>query len=211
MGQRVILVLTHDSIGLGEDGPTHQPIEHLAALRAVPNLHVFRPADAVETAECWALALVRTEGPSILALTRQNLPTVRTTFDDINHCARGAYILEEAEGRRLVTLLATGSEVAIALGARKRLQAYGVGAAVVSMPCFELFDQQDRTYHKEVLGPVLRIAIEAGSPFGWTRYVRHESDVVGIRGFGASGPAEALYQHFGITAERVVEVVRKRL
>jgi transketolase len=211
MGQRVILVLTHDSIGLGEDGPTHQPIEHLAALRAVPNLHVFRPADAVETAECWALALVRTEGPSILALTRQNLPTVRTTFDDINRCARGAYILKEAEGRRLVTLLATGSEVAIALGARKRLQAYGVGAAVVSMPCFELFEQQDRTYHKEVLGPVLRIAIEAGSPFGWTRYVRHESDVVGMRGFGASGPAEALYQHFGITAERVVEVVRKRL
>jgi len=211
MGQRVILVLTHDSIGLGEDGPTHQPIEHLAALRAVPNLQVFRPADAVETAECWALALVRTEGPSILALTRQNLPTVRTTLDDVNRCARGAYILEEAEGRRLVTLLATGSEVAIALGARKRLQAYGVGAAVVSMPCFELFERQDRTYRKEVLGSVLRIAIEAGSPFGWTRYVRHESDVIGMRGFGASGPAEALYQHFGITAERVVEAVRKRL
>ena len=211
MRLRVILVLTHDSIGLGEDGPTHQPIEHLAALRAMPNLHVFRPADAVETAECWALALVRTEGPSILALSRQNLPTVRTTFDDVNRCARGAYILEEAEGRRLVTLLATGSEVAIALGARKRLQAYGVGTAVVSMPCFELFEQQDPTYRREVLGSVLRIAIEAGSPFGWTRYVRHESDVVGMRSFGASGPAEALYQHFGITAERVVEVVRKRL
>jgi transketolase len=211
MGQRVIFVLTHDSIGLGEDGPTHQPIEHLAALRAVPNLHVFRPADAVETAECWALALVRTEGPSVLALTRQNLPTVRTTLDEVNRCARGAYILEEAEGRRLVTLLATGSEVAIALGARKRLQAYGVGTAVVSIPCFELFERQDRTYRKEVLGSVLRVAIEAGSPFGWTRYVRHESDVVGMRSFGASGPAEALYQHFGITAERVVEVVRKRL
>ena len=211
MSQRVIFVLTHDSIGLGGDGPTHQPIEHLAALRAMPNLHVFRPADAVETAECWALALVRTDGPSILALSRQNLPTVRTTFDDVNHCARGAYVLEEAEGRRLVTLLATGSEVAIAVSARKRLQAYGVGTAVVSMPCFELFDQQDLTYRKEVLGSAPRIAIEAGSPFGWTRYVRYEDDVIGMRTFGASAPAEALYQHFGITAERVVEVVRKRL
>jgi transketolase len=211
MAQRVILVLTHDSIGLGEDGPTHQPIEHLAALRAMPNLQVFRPADATETAECWALALVRTEGPSVLALSRQNLPAVRATFDDVNRCARGAYVLEEAEGRRMATLLATGSEVAIALGARKRLQAYGVGTAVVSMPCFELFEQQDPTYRREVLGSTLRIGIEAGSPFGWTRYVRHEDDVVGMRSFGASGPAEALYQHFGITAERVVEVVRKRL
>jgi transketolase len=211
MGQRVIFVLTHDSIGLGEDGPTHQPIEHLAALRAVPNLHVFRPADAVETAECWALALVRTDGPSMLALSRQSVPTVRAAFDDVNRCARGAYVLEEAEGRRLVTLLATGSEIAIALGARKRLQAYGVGTAVVSMPCFELFDQQDPTYRKEVLGFVLRIAIEAGSPFGWTRYVRSEDDVIGMRGFGASAPAQDLYQHFGITSERAVEIVRKRL
>ena len=211
MGQRVILVLTHDSIGLGEDGPTHQPIEHLAALRAMPNLHVFRPADATETAECWALALARTEGPSVLALSRQNLPTVRTTFDQINRCARGAYVLEEAEGPRLATLLATGSEVALALGARERLQAEGVGAAVVSMPCFELFERQDLAYRREVLGSAPRIAIEAGSPFGWTRYVRHEDDVVGMRGFGASGPAEALYHHFGITSERVVEVVRERL
>jgi transketolase len=211
MGQRVILVLTHDSIGLGEDGPTHQPIEHLAALRAMPNLHVFRPADATETAECWALALARTEGPSVLALSRQNLPTVRTTFDDVNRCARGAYVLEEAEGPRLATLLATGSEVALALGARERLQAEGVGAAVVSMPCFELFERQDLAYRREVLGSAPRIAIEAGSPFGWTRYVRHEDDVVGMRGFGASGPAEALYRHFGITSERVVEVVRERL
>ena len=211
MGQRVILVLTHDSIGLGEDGPTHQPIEHLAALRAMPNLHVFRPADATEAAECWALALVRTDGPSVLALSRQNLPTVRTTFDDVNRCARGAYVLEEAEGPRLATLLATGSEVALALGARERLQAEGVGAAVVSMPCFELFERQDLAYRREVLGSAPRIAIEAGSPFGWTRYVRHEDDVVGMRGFGASGPAEALYRHFGITSERVVEVVRERL
>jgi transketolase len=211
MGQRVIFVLTHDSIGLGEDGPTHQPIEHLAALRAMPNLFVFRPADAVETAECWALALVRADGPSALALSRQNVPTVRTTFDEVNRSARGAYLLEQADGRRLVTLLATGSEVAIAVQARKRLQAYGVGCAVVSMPCFELFDQQDLTYRKEVLGSGLRIAVEAGSPFGWTRYVRQEDDVIGMRSFGASGPAEALYAHFGITAERVVELVRKRL
>jgi transketolase len=211
MGRRVIFVLTHDSIGLGEDGPTHQPIEHLAALRAIPNLFVFRPADPVETAECWALALARADGPSALALSRQNVPTVRITFDEVNRCASGAYVLEEADGRRMVTLLATGSEVAIALKARTRLQAYGVGCAVVSMPCFELFDQQDSTYRREVLGSGLRIAVEAASPFGWTRYVRQEDDVIGMRGFGASAPAEALYAHFGITAERVVEFVRKRL
>ena len=211
MRQRVIFVLTHDSIGLGEDGPTHQPVEQLAALRAIPNLHVFRPADAVETAECWALALVREDGPSVLALTRQNLPAVRTTFEDVNRSARGAYVLEEAEGRRVVTLLATGSEVALALQARARLQAYGIGCAVVSMPCFQLFDQQDLTYRKEVLGVGLRIAIEAAAPFGWTRYVRQEDDVVGMRSFGASAPYEKLYKHFGITPERIVELVRKRL
>ena len=211
MRQRVIFVLTHDSIGLGEDGPTHQPVEQLAALRAIPGLFVFRPADAVETAECWALALVRADGPSTLVLTRQGVPALRTTADEVNRSARGAYVLEEADGRRMVTLLATGSEVAIAVQARKRLQAYGVGCAVVSMPCFELFDQQDETYRKEVLGAGLRIAIEAASPFGWTRYVRQEDDVVGMRSFGASAPAEALYAHFGITPERVVELVRKRL
>ena len=211
MGQRVIFVLTHDSIGLGEDGPTHQPVEHLAALRAIPGLFVFRPADAVETAECWASALVRADGPSALVLTRQGLPALRTTADEVNRSARGGYVLEQADGRRMVTLLATGSEVSIAVQARKRLQAYGVGCAVASMPCFELFDQQDETYRKEVLGGGLRIAIEAASPFGWTRYVRQEDDVVGMRGFGASATAEALYAHFGITPERVVELVRKRL
>jgi transketolase len=211
MRQRVIFVLTHDSIGLGEDGPTHQPIEHLAALRAIPDLHVFRPADAVETAECWALALDRSDGPSVLALSRQNLPAVRTVPDDVNRCARGAYVLEDAEGRRMVSLLATGSEVAIALDARKRLHAYGVGCRVVSMPCFELFDQQDQSYRKEVLGPGLRIAIEAAAPFGWTRYVDREDDVIGMRGFGASAPAKDLYEHFGMTPEWVVELVRRRL
>ncbi len=211
MRQRVILVLTHDSIGLGEDGPTHQPVEQLAALRAIPNLHVFRPADAVETAECWALALVREDGPSALVLTRQNLPALRTSFDDVNRSAQGAYVLAEAEGRRAVTLLATGSEVALASEARTRLQAFGVGCAVVSMPCWELFEQQDLTYRKEVLGAGLRIAVEAAAPFGWTRYVRREADVVGMTGFGASGPYQELYQHFGITSERIVELVRKRL
>jgi transketolase len=211
MGQRVILVFTHDSIGLGEDGPTHQPIEQLAALRAIPNLAVFRPADAVETAECWALALVREDGPSALALTRQNLPTLRTAADQVNRCARGAYVLAEAEGRRAVTLLATGSEVAIANDARTRLQAYGIGCAVVSMPCWELFEAQDLTYRKEVLGNGLRIGVEAAGAFGWTRYVRSEDDFVGMRSFGASAPAGELYQHFGITPEAIVELVRKRL
>jgi transketolase len=211
MRQRVIFVLTHDSIGLGEDGPTHQPIEHLAALRAIPHLHVMRPADAVETAECWALALARDDGPSALALSRQNVAAVRTEFDDGNRSARGAYVLAEAEGRRTATLLATGSEVALALEARKRLQADGVGSAVVSMPCFELFDQQDLTYRNDVLGSGLRVAIEAASPFGWTRYVGSEDDVIGMRDFGASAPAAELYDHFGITPERVVELVRRRL
>jgi transketolase len=211
MRQRVIFVLTHDSIGLGEDGPTHQPVEQLAALRAIPDLHVFRPADAVETAECWALALDRRDGPSALALSRQNLPPVRTVHDDVNRCARGAYVLEEAEGSRMVSLLATGSEVAIALEARKRLQAFGVGCRVVSLPCFELFDQQDPAYRKEVLGPGLKVAIEAATPFGWTRYVRNEDDMIGMRSFGASAPAKELYDHFGIAPERVVELVRRRL
>ncbi|MGH6914598.1 MAG: transketolase-like TK C-terminal-containing protein, partial [Geminicoccales bacterium] len=211
MRQPVIYVWTHDSIGLGEDGPTHQPIEQLAALRAMPNLYVFRPADAIETAECWSLALVREDGPSLLALTRQNLPPVRTVHDEVNRCARGAYLLAEAEGRRLVTLLASGSEVGIALEARRRLQAYGVGTAVVSMPCFELFDEQDPTYRREVLGGGLRVAVEAAASFGWTRYVHRESDVVGMTGFGASGRYEDLYLHFGVTAERVVELVRRRL
>jgi transketolase len=210
MGQRVVFVMTHDSIGLGEDGPTHQPIEHLAALRAMPNLWVMRPADPIETAECWALAIAREDGPSLLALSRQNVPTVRGA-DDVNRCARGAYVLAEAEGRRRLSLLATGTEVSIALKARERLQAFGVGCAVVSMPCFELFDRQDEAYRAEVLGSGVRIAIEAASPYGWARYVGDEGNVVGMMGFGASAPAAKLYDHFGITAERVVELARRRL
>jgi transketolase len=210
MGQRVVYVMTHDSIGLGEDGPTHQPIEHLAALRAMPNLWVMRPADPIETAECWALALAREDGPSLLALSRQNVPTVRGA-DDVNRCAKGAYVLAEAEGRRRLSLLATGTEVSIALKARERLQAFGVGCAVVSVPCFELFDRQDEAYRTEVLGSGPRIAVEAASPYGWARYVGQESNVVGMMGFGASAPAAKLYDHFGITADRVVELARRRL
>jgi transketolase len=205
MGLRVIYVLTHDSIGLGEDGPTHQPVEHLASLRAMPNLDVYRPADAVETAECWALALTRRDGPSVLALSRQTLPAVRTVHSTGNLSERGAYILADATGKRAVTILATGSEVQIALDAKTRLDDLGFPTAVVSMPCQERFEQQPEDYRANVLGSAPRLAIEAASPFGWTRYVKSEDDVVGMAGFGASAPAEDLYQHFGITAEALVE------
>jgi transketolase len=212
MGQRVVYVMTHDSIGLGEDGPTHQPVEHLASLRAIPNLLVFRPADTVETAECWALALADAGRPSILALTRQALPTVRTTHADENLCARGGYILVPAEGSRRVTLIASGSEVAIALEARDKLQADGIGAAVVSLPCWELFEAQTPAYRHAVLGPgAVRVAIEAASPFGWERHVGAGGAVIGMSGFGASAPAEDLYAHFGITADAAVLAAKARL
>ncbi len=207
----VILVATHDSIGLGEDGPTHQPVEHLAALRAIPNLWVLRPADAVETAECWQVMLERRDGPCVIALTRQNVPAVRTEHVDENLCARGGYVLAEADGARDVTLLATGSEVAIALEARDRLAREGIRAAVVSLPCFELFDRQPEAYRAAVLGSAPRIAVEAAVPFGWTRYVASEADVVGMRSFGASAPYKDLYAHFGITAEAVAEKAKAKL
>ncbi|MEX2454564.1 MAG: transketolase [Rhodospirillaceae bacterium] len=211
MGQRVVHVLTHDSIGLGEDGPTHQPVEHLAALRAIPNLDVFRPADAVEAAECWQLALERRDGPSAMALTRQNLPTLRTAHTDENLCARGAYVLADADGARRATILATGSEVEIAMAAREALQAGGVPTAVVSMPCWELFAAQDAGYRASVLGDGVRVAVEAAIGFGWERWTGPEGGFVGMTGFGASGPAEELYAHFGITAEAVAAAVRERL
>ncbi len=211
MGQRVIYVMTHDSIGLGEDGPTHQPVEHLAMLRAIPNMDVFRPADAVETAECWALALARSNGPSVMVLSRQGLPALRDGGDD-NLCARGAYVLAEASGERRATLLATGSEVQMALAARERLEADGVATAVVSMPCWERFAIQELDYRDSVLGPgTVRIAVEAAIPFGWDRWVGPEGAVVGMTGFGASAPAGDLYEHFGITAENVVKEVTARL
>ncbi len=209
MHQRVILVGTHDSIGLGEDGPTHQPVEHLASLRAMPNLWLFRPADAVETAECWQVALERTDGPSVLALTRQTVPPVRLEQEEENLCAYGGYVLAEADGPRDVTILATGSEVAIGLEARRLLADEGVRAAVVSLPCFELFARQDPAWKNRVLGEAPRIAVEAAVPFGWTRFVADEEDVIGMRSFGASAPCAELYTHFGITAEAVVARARK--
>ena len=204
MEQRVVYVMTHDSIGLGEDGPTHQPVEHLASLRAIPNLRVFRPADGVETAECWELVLAERHAPSLLALTRQGLPTVRSGPQTENRTARGAYVLAESDGPRQVTLLATGSEVEIALAAREALSAEGIAAAVVSMPCWLLFDRQDAGYRAAVLGSVPRVAVEAASPFGWERYLGPSGTMIGMPGFGASAPAEQLYPHFGITAEKVV-------
>ncbi len=210
MRQRVIHVLTHDSIGLGEDGPTHQPVEHLASLRAMPNVHMFRPADAMETAECWELAIRRTDGPSLLALSRQSLPTLRTDTAE-NRCARGGYVLAEAEGARQVTILSTGSEVTIAMKGRELLAAEGIAAAVVSLPCWELFSQQDEAYRAGVLGSAPRIGIEAASPFGWDRWLGPDGVFIGMTGFGASAPAEELYKHFGITAEAIVAAAKKKL
>jgi transketolase len=211
MGQRVVFVMTHDSIGLGEDGPTHQPVEHLAGLRATPGLLVLRPADTVETAECWALALQNRNGPSVIALTRQALPTVRTVHADDNLCARGGYVLAPAEGERRATLIATGSEVAIALEARAKLQAEGIGTAVASLPCWELFDRQPESYRAEVLGTGARVGVEAAAPFGWERYLGARGTFVGMTTFGASAPYTDLYKHFGITAEAVVRAAKALL
>ena len=207
-----VFVMTHDSIGLGEDGPTHQPVEHLAISRATPNTLVFRPADTVETAEAWEVALTQKGTPSVLSLTRQNLPTVRREHKTNNLTSKGAYVLAEAEGKRQVILIATGSEVEIALAARDALQAEGIGTRVVSMPCMELFAQQDEAYRKRVLpaGPV-RVGIEAATRLGgWDRWLLGERGreakqaFVGMDSFGASAPAEVLYEKFGITAENVV-------
>ncbi len=211
MRQRVIHVLTHDSIGLGEDGPTHQPVEHLASLRAMPNVHMFRPADAMETAECWELAIRRTDGPSLLALSRQGLPTLRSDTAE-NRCARGGYVLAEATGGpRQATLIATGSEVALAMTARELLAADGIRAAVVSLPCWELFAAQDAGYREDVLGEAPRVGIEAGVSFGWDRWLGADGVFIGMHGFGASAPEGELYRHFGITAEATAAAVRKRL
>jgi len=211
MHQRVIYVMTHDSIGLGEDGPTHQPVEHLAALRAIPNLLVFRPCDTMETAECWALALTAKDQPSIIVLTRQPLPLLRADAAVANHCARGGYVIRPAEGTRKVTLMATGSEVEIAVAAREKLQAEGIGAAVVSLPSWELFEQQPESYRKEVLGDGVRIAIEAAGGFGWDRYLGDKGAFIGMKGFGASAPIDELYKHFGITADAAVAAAKARL
>ncbi|MCW5752902.1 MAG: transketolase, partial [Alphaproteobacteria bacterium] len=213
MEQRVVYVMTHDSIGLGEDGPTHQPVEHLAALRAIPNLNVFRPADAMETAECWELALDARSTPSVIALSRQDLPALRADADQGNRSARGAYELAPADGGPArVTFFASGSEVEIALGARARLQEEGIGARVVSVPCFELFFAQDDGYREAVLGPgTARVAIEAGIRMGWDAFIGLKGGFVGMQGFGASGPYKALYEHFGITVDAAVAAAKARL
>ena len=218
MGVPVVYVMTHDSIGLGEDGPTHQPVEHLAMLRATPNTLVFRPADTVETAEAWECALQQTSTPSVLALSRQNLPTVRTEHKNNNLVSKGAYVLAEAEGKRQVILMATGSEVSIAMAARDQLQAQGIGTRVVSMPCMELFAQQDEKYRKRVLpaGPV-RIAIEAAVQQGWDRWLVGErgreakAAFIGMDGFGASAPDKVLYEKFGITADAAATKAKELL
>ncbi len=209
---RVIHVMTHDSIGLGEDGTTHQPVEHLAALRAIPNLLVLRPADGVETAECWEIALKEKTRPTLMALSRQNLATLRVEHTEANLSARGAYVLKESEGRAQVTFLATGSEVEIAVAAREILQQQNIGARVVSMPSTELFDAQDEDYRTKVLGSgTVKVAIEAASPFGWERYIGPSGAFVGMHGFGASAPYKVLYKEFGITAEAAAEAALARL
>ncbi|MBI1217555.1 MAG: transketolase [Rhodobacteraceae bacterium] len=218
MGVPTIYVMTHDSIGQGEDGPTHQPIEHLAICRATPNTWLFRPADTIETAEAYELALNATKTPSVLALSRQNLPTLRTEHTSKNLTAQGAYVLAEATGKRQAILIATGSEVQIALKARELLEAEGIGTRVVSMPCMELFAEQPESYRRKVLpaGPV-RVAIEAAGSFGWDRWLSGErgrtgkSGFIGMKGFGASAPAEKLYIEFGITAEATVAEVKSLL
>jgi transketolase len=208
---RVVYVMTHDSIGLGEDGPTHQPVEHVMSLRMIPNLAVYRPADAVETAECWALALERRDGPSLLALTRQNLPQFRTSASE-NLCARGAYRIRAAQTRRQVVLIATGSEVEVALATADLLEGQGIGADVVSMPCWSLFDAQDAAYRADIIPPdALKVSIEAGTTLGWERYTGLDGLRIGLDRFGASAPAEHLFKRFGFAAEAIVPQIAAAL
>ena len=209
---RAIYVMTHDSIGLGEDGPTHQPIEHVQSLRLMPNMHVFRPADAIETAECWALAIKRADGPSTLALTRQGLPPLRDDVS-VNLCEKGAYRLKAAEADKRVVLVATGSEVSLAMDVAAKLEAAGVGADVVSMPCAELFDGQDDAYRSDLLGGsgVLRVSIEAGTTYGWERYTGLDGLRFGIDSFGASAPIDDLFAHFGLTVDAITPQILKKI
>ncbi|MEO1693696.1 MAG: transketolase C-terminal domain-containing protein, partial [Pseudomonadota bacterium] len=208
MKQCVIYVMTHDSIGLGEDGPTHQPVEHLAALRSIPNLNVFRPADGVETAECWEIAITSGETPSVLALSRQGVANLRSADPGNNKCRHGAYVLQEADGARDVTLIGTGTELELAVQARDQLADEGIQAAVVSMPSMELFRDQPAEYRDEVLGRAPRVAVEAGVAMAWHEWLGREGAFVGMTGFGASAPAGDLYTHFGITAPRVAAMAR---
>src|SRR5690606_21269984 len=211
MGQRVIYVMTHDSIGLGEDGPTHQPVEHLTALRAIPNLQVLRPADAVETLECWQVALESTNIPSILALSRQGLPALRTENSSENLCARGAYVIAGEEDADAV-IFASGSEVEIAIKSLALLAERGISGKVVSVPSMELFVKQPEKYRESVIGtPKARVAIEAGIDMSWQKLLGDKGRFVGMVNFGASAPADALYEFFGITAQGIVEAVAAQL
>ena len=212
MGERVIHVMTHDSIGLGEDGPTHQPVETLASLRAMPNLNVFRPCDAVETLECWQLALEGRETPSVLALTRQNLPQLRRTLDERNKCAAGGYEISPANGAAQVSIFATGSEVSLAVEAQKLLAAQGVAARVVSVPCFELLLNAPEAARKAVIGDApVKVGVEAAIRQGWDAIIGSDGAFVGMTGFGASAPYKDLYNHFGITAAKVAEAALSKL
>ena len=212
MGTGVVYVMTHDSIGLGEDGPTHQPVEHLAALRAIPNMRVFRPCDAVETAECWELALNRIDGPTVLALTRQNLPQLRTSAPSENPCSHGAYELVAAQGDAKVSLFASGSEVEIAVAAQKQLAERGIASRVVSVPSLELLLMQPAERQKAIIGDApVKIAIEAAVRWGWDAVIGKDGEFIGMHGFGASAPAKDLYKHFGITAEAAVNAALKRV
>ena len=212
MKQRVIYVMTHDSIGLGEDGPTHQPIEHLASLRAMPNVATYRPCDAVETLEAWAAAVADKTRPSIIVLSRQSVPQTRLEQNDENLVLKGGYVLRSAEGDAKVTIIATGTEVEIALEARTRLQADGIGTRIVSMPCTENFDKQSAEYQAEVLGNTkVNASVEAGSTYGWANYIGRSGIKIGIDSFGASAPAPDLYEYFGITADRLVDDIKAKL
>jgi transketolase len=210
MGAHVVFVMTHDSIGVGEDGPTHQPVEQLAAMRAMPNLLVMRPCDGVETAECWQIALENRNRPSLIAFSRQDVPTVRTVHTDDNLSARGAYELV-GDPNAKVTFLSTGSEVGIAVAARDLLAKDGIGARIVSMPCWDLFEEQDQGFRNRVLGDLPRIAIEAGARLGWDRYIGADGAFIGMHSFGASGPWKDVYQHFNITAGAAAEAAKKVL
>ena len=212
MGASVVYVMTHDSIGLGEDGPTHQPVEHLSALRAIPNMRVFRPCDAIETAECWELALNRIDGPTVLALTRQNLPQLRTSAPSENPCSHGAYELVAAQGDAKVSLFASGSEVEIAVAAQKQLAERGIASRVVSVPSLELLLMQPAERQKAIIGDApVKIAIEAAVRWGWDAVIGKDGEFIGMHGFGASAPAKDLYKHFGITAEAAVNAALKRV
>jgi transketolase len=213
MKQRVIYVMTHDSIGLGEDGPTHQPVEHISSLRAIPDLYVFRPADAIETLESWGWAVAQRHAPSLMALSRQNLPALRITHTQDNLVSRGGYVLREASSTPKAVLLATGSEVHLAVEACDILEQSGIPTRVVSMPCFELFDEQPSHYQDEVLGDdsVIRVAVEAGIRMSWDKYIGRKGIFIGMNSFGASAPAPELYKHFDITTEAIVNAVKAKL